>query len=407
MSIFTLDVLVPVPLTSRKIICSQTPWARYDLVRGRALSSPPWQHARRTQNMRLTVVGAGPVGLGTAILAQSCGHAASIWSPSGSIDGQRHSHMEVSGALEGEFSLTIGADAAAALSSAEVIMFAAPANAHRSLIDAVIPHLVTDQIVILWTQSSLSSLYLSKRLAERRLAVSIALWTGPVIGGRRAGDRHVRINTIRPVIEIAALPHRAQDRVMASCSQLFGARFTRCRAIDVVFANVNPVMHLPQVLCNLTRIEHGESWSVLGRTTASVARLIEALDEERLHTAAAFGAQVITLSQFLERSFPGLPLAAMSEQALVLAQRLQGGAEGPKSLETRFVNEDVPYGAVPVVALAQIAGVPTPAHRAFVDLFELLLGRNLRNENGMLEQIALARRSKSELMDLLVHGWEG
>jgi len=355
--------------------------------------------------MRLAIVGAGPVGLGTAMLAQSCGHAATIWSPSRSIDSEPHAAMQASGAIEGEFRVTVSADASAVISPAEVVMFAVPANAHRLLIDAVVPHLTSDQVVIVWTQSSLSGLYLAKRLAERGLAAAIAMWSGPLIGGRRTGDRQVRINTIRPVIEVAALPHRAQDRVIESCSRLFAARFAPCGAIDAVLGNVNPVMHLPQVLCNLTRIEHGESWSVLAKTTTSVAHLIEALDEERLLTAAAYGAHLITLSQFLERSFPGLPSAAISEQASVLAQRLQGGAEGPKSQQTRFIDEDVPYGAVPVEALAQIAGISTPAHRSCIDLFELLLRRNLRGENEMLEQLELQRRSKRELISLLVDGW--
>lgn len=355
--------------------------------------------------MRLAIVGAGPIGLGTAMLAQSCGHAPSIWSPSASVESRVHSRMRASGALEGEFPLTIAADVAAALAGADAIMFAVPANAHRALIDAVVPHLTAGQIVILWTQSSLSGLYLSKRLAERRLAAPVAVWSGPVIGGRRTGDRQVRINTIRSMIEVAALPHGAQDQVMECCTQLLGARFTACRAIDAVFGNVNPVIHLPQVLCNLTRIEQGEPWSTMEKTTASVASLVEALDEERLQIARAYGAQVVTLSQFLQRSFPGLPLAPMSEQAAGLAERLQGGSSGPQRLQTRFIDEDVPYGAVPTEALAQVAGLPTVAHHSCIELFQLLLRRDLRRENSMLEEIELKRRSKSELFNLFVQGW--
>src|SRR5437016_550535 len=225
--------------------------------------------------MRLAIVGAGPIGLGTAMLAQSSGHVSSIWSPSGSVDSRRHSRMQASGAFEGEFDLTIAADAAAALSGADAIMFAVPANVHHKVIDAVLPHLAAGQIVILWTQSSLSGLYLSKRLAQRELGIPIAMWSGPVIGGRRTADRQIRINTVRPSMEVAALPDSARDQVIACCNRLFGERFASCRAIDAALSNVNPVLHVPQTLCNLARVEHGETWSVMGNTTASVARLID------------------------------------------------------------------------------------------------------------------------------------
>jgi hypothetical protein len=86
-------------------------------------------------------------------------------------------------------------------------------------------------------------------------------------------------------------------------------------------------MHLPQVLCNLTRIEHGEWWSVTEKMIPSVAHLIEALDEERLQTAAAYGAQPIALSQFLERSFPVqlviIGLAAFVTSGLALLLRFR------------------------------------------------------------------------------------
>jgi len=355
--------------------------------------------------MRLAVVGAGPIGLGTAMFVQTCGHAATLWSPSGSVTRDQHSRMQAIGALEGDFTLTIVSDIAAALDRADAIMFAVPANAHRSLIDAVVPYISAGQVVVLWTQSSLSSLYLSKRLAQRGVDVPIAIWSAPLIGGRRTSDRQVRINTVRPSIELAAVPERSGNRVLESCSALFGARFSRRRALDAALGGVNSVMHLPQALCNLTRIEQAESWSTMGNTSVSVARLIDALDQERLQVAAAFGSEVLTLPQFLQRSFTGLPLAALGEQASLLAQRLKAGSEGPRTLQTRFIDEDVPYGAVPIEALGHVARVPTPAHRACIDLFELLLQRELRQENRMLAEIELARRTKSELLGLFSQGW--
>jgi len=203
------------------------------------------------------------------------------------------------------------------------------------------------------------------------------------------------------------VPESARDQVTECCNQLFGERFASCRAIESALSNMNPVMHLPQALCNLTRVEHGESWSGMANTTPSVTRLIGALDEERLRIAKAYDAEVITLQQFLSRSFPGLPLAGLGEQASLLASRLQGGSEGPRSLHTRFIDEDIPYGAVPLEALAQVVGIPTPAHRSCIDVFELLLGRALRRENAMLEETQIARRSQAELVSLLTQGWHG
>jgi hypothetical protein len=58
-----------------------------------------------------------------------------------------------------------------------------------------------------------------------------------------------------------------------------------------------------------------------------------------------------------------------------------------------FIDEDVPYGAV---SIEQVLGTSTRAHRACIDIFELLLPRGLRDGNGMLEEIELKCHSKSE-----------
>jgi opine dehydrogenase len=355
--------------------------------------------------MRLGIVGAGPIGVGSAMLAQSFGHSAILCSPSGSLNKKYHHKMQAAGALQGTFPLAIATDAEAAVSGSDAVMFAVPPNAHRLMIDSVVGHLRASQLLILWAQSSLSAMYLSKRLAQRGLAAPIAIWSRPLIMARRTGHHQVTISAIRPRIEVAALPERAGIEVFARCVAMFGARFAVSRGIDVVLSNVSPVMHLPQALCNLTRIERGEAWSVLGNTTATVARLIEALDGERLQVATALGADVLSVSEFLHSSFPGLPLTSMAEQAPILAGRLPAAGDGPRSLQTRFLDEDIPFGAVTIEAFAQVAATRASTHHSCIDIFESLLKRDFRLENEMLNELNLLGKTKLEVVRLLSDGW--
>ena len=100
----------------------------------------------------------------------------------------------------------------------------------------------------------------------------------------------------------------------------------------------------------------------MGNTTESVARLIDGLDEERQRVAAAFGASACSVSEYFHRSFPGMPLVPVAEQAPIMARRSGVGASGPNSLKSRFIDEDIPYGAVPIEMLAAIVGIAVPLH---------------------------------------------
>ncbi len=357
--------------------------------------------------MRLAIIGAGPIGLGTAMLLQRRGHEAVLWSPSGSIDSRQHAQMHASGALEGVFQLAIAENLAAALAGVSAVMIAVPAHHHPRIIETLAPQLTEHQVVLMWTQSSLSSLYLSKQLAERNRSTAIALWSGPLIGGRRKSDREVSVSTIRSTVDLAGLPLRSHDQVISLCTALFGPCFAGCRPVDIVFSNLNPIMHVPQMLCSLTRAEKAEPSSCLGNTTLAVSRLIDELDAERQRVAAAFGAKVITLSQHFHRSFSGVPLASVAEQAPILAAKLLRTAppDGPRSLRTRFIDEDIPFGAVPTEMLGHVAGVATPLHRGCIDVFNILLDRDLREEFAIAPTIGLSRRTKTELTGLFENGW--
>jgi opine dehydrogenase len=156
-------------------------------------------------------------------------------------------------------------------------------------------------------------------------------------------------------------------------------------------------------LCNFTRAERGEAWANYGGITPSVARLIEALDIERLALAAAFGLKVRTIHDHFHLSF-GVPRGPLAEMAAaVFAKRPQ--LMGPATTDTRFVTEDVPFGLMPLVVLAAATDVKMPLHEAGIALFSALYGRNFRAENDLLADLELNGVHPNAFHARLRNGW--
>jgi opine dehydrogenase len=153
--------------------------------------------------------------------------------------------------------------------------------------------------------------------------------------------------------------------------------------LAVALSNVNAQNHLAIALCNLTRMELGEAWGQNRHLTPAVAQLIEALDAERLAIAKAFNLTVRTVHEHFHLSY-GVPMGPLAEMAQALPQP---GGNGPATLDTRYVTEDVPFGLVPTIRLAEIAGVPTPLHEAGLRLISALYGRDFEAENDILPQL--------------------
>jgi opine dehydrogenase len=344
------------------------------------------------------VLGSGAVGLGSAALLASAGHVPVVWSPSGAA-ARAGGALTASGALSGQWNVEVVDNAAEAVGGADAVLLALPATTHRAVLDDVLPHLAAGQTFIFSGHLSFAALYLSKRLAERGIALPIVAWGTTVVTGRRAEPLAVRVGSVRAKVDACVLPASTAMPALDLCRELFGDRFVRrADLLAIALSNVNPQNHLGIALCNFTRIERGEVWRQNSNITDSVGRLMEALDAERLAIAAAFEVDVRTLRQHFHLSF-NTPEAPLGEMARALAAR-GDDTVAPASLDTRYVLEDAPFGLLPTILLGRLAGHATPLHEAGLAILSALYGRDLAADNDLLPGLGFAELSLPQLRRL-------
>ena len=107
--------------------------------------------------------------------------------------------------------------------------------------------------------------------------------------------------------------------------------------------------------------------------TPAVARLYEAINAERVAVAAAVGASVPTLADWFERVY-GVRGATLVETCQQLTYNSAGPYQAtgtPKSLDHKFITEDLPTGLIPMSALGAEAGT-TPANHEMVSSSAIL-----------------------------------
>lgn len=356
--------------------------------------------------MRVAILGAGAIAYGGAAFLCREGHDPVLWSPSG---GRARAiaagePLVATGSIEGSFRPRVASTCAEALSDAEAVLIALPANGHKQVMDAAAPHLRPDQTVIISSHTSFSGLYLAKLLAARGITVPIVAWGTTVTAGRQAGDAGVTVAVVRAKVDAAVLPVSAAGPALAVCRSLFGDRFVeRPDMLAIALSNLNPQNHMGIALCNFTRMEKGETWGQNDNITDSVGRLLEALDAERLAIAAAVGHTVRTIQEHYHFSFH-VPPGPVGEMSRAIAAR-GGGGNGPTTIDTRYVLEDVPYGLLPTVLLGDLAGAPAPLHNSGIRIFSALYGRDLAAENDILPELGIGGMSLEALKRLVREGW--
>ncbi|MCX8998310.1 NAD/NADP octopine/nopaline dehydrogenase family protein [Rhizobiaceae bacterium BDR2-2] len=357
--------------------------------------------------MRIAILGAGAIAFGMAAFLAKAGHQPVLWSPSGGrarklADG---APLTATGAVEFSGPVAVAGDCGEAVSGADVVVVALPANGHRMVFDAALPHLKSGQPVIVSSHSSFGALYLSKRLAARGISLPVVVWGTTLLTGRQQPDgTSVTVNTVRQKIDVATVPKSAAAQGKALCTELFGDRFVeRDGLLAISLSNLNPQNHLGIALLNLTRMEKGEKWGQGEHVTPAVGQLIEALDAERLRIAESFGLSVRTVREHFSLSFH-VPMGTVSEMNQQMHSEGRGGF-GPATADSRYIYEDVPFGLVPTSLLGRIAGHPAVLHEAGTSLFSAAMNRDLAADNDLLPDLGLADLSPAALKALCEQGF--
>ena len=344
------------------------------------------------------LAGAGSISFGTAALLHESGHDPMIWSPSGTgpADLAKRAPLQATGAIETTLSPRVADGAAALAVNNDVLLIALPGYGHKSVLDALAPHIEPRHHVIISSHVSLGAVYLMQLLSERGVTVPITAWGTTICTARRQSRTSVKVNTIRSRVDLCTVPEGRSAAALEMCQALFGDRFQpRDGLLAISLSNLNPQNHMGIALGNITRMERAENWSQGQNVTPNVGRLLEQLDLERLSIANALGLEVKTIFDHFHLSFH-VPVASVSEMNQQMHEQGNGGI-GPATADSRYVTEDVPYGLVLTATLGRLAGRPAPLHEAGIRIFSAMYGRDFEDENEVLKTLDLGRRDLDEV----------
>ncbi|WP_275787375.1 NAD/NADP octopine/nopaline dehydrogenase family protein [Pararhizobium gei] len=356
--------------------------------------------------MRVGIVGAGSIAFATAALAEQNDHVVTLWSPSGErTKGLAGGEALVAqGAIQGTFHPAVAVNAEALVAAADALVIALPAYGHKTVLDAIAPHVTSLQTVIFSSHASFGALYLSRLLARRGVVATIVAWGTTAVSGRQLSPTLVNVNTVRKQVDIATVPASRSASGLKICKELFGDRFLdRGSLMAIALSNLNPQNHMGIALGNMTRMERGESWSQGQNVTPNVGRLLEDLDRERIAIATKLGLQVRDIFQHFHLSFH-VPVNSISEMNQEMHEAGNGGT-GPATADSRYVTEDVPFGLVMTAKIGRLAGYPAELHEAGIRIFSSMYGRDFTAENDLLTALELDSMSLEELRHLCHDGF--
>lgn len=311
-------------------------------------------------------------------------------------------HHEVEGTGSIEFATT---DMAKAMEDATNIVMILPSNWHYETTKRMIPYLRDGQNVLILPEASCGAIAFRKVMKDEGCTANIILGAGATLpyATRALSPGDCYVHGLKRKVKIAALPATDNEKLYSAFGTIF-PYFELCNSVIETSAdNINLLVHPSPVLLNISRIEAEPKQSYeyyKDGITPSVAKLLEAVDAERIAVVEAFGGQQRTLKQeFVEMYQSGTEAQSLYE--LIHNNKGYFGIMNAKSLHDRYFTEDIPYSMESIRSLGKIAGVPTPCMDAVVTLGRAIMGDQL-DEGRTLNNLGLQSLSKADFLSYVM-----
>jgi opine dehydrogenase len=294
-------------------------------------------------------------------------------------------------------------DLAAAIQGAEVVAICLPSLAHETVARALAAIEPLPPIVLNPGQTGGALHFRAVFHGEGALLPPLAELSTLTYVARRPSAERVRITGVAKRVWLASLA--GGDEAMMWARRLWPASRPAADVLATDLANVNLVLHPPGAVLAAAWVEAtgGDFRFYVDAMTPGVARVVEALDRERLSVAAAFGHSMPPLIE--EMAAIGTVDAGETEQGDIAAAIASGEANrairAPESLRHRYYREDFGYALLPFVELGRIAGVETPIASSLLHIGDAMSDESIVASGLTAERLAIAKLDRPQLLRLV------
>lgn len=270
------------------------------------------------------------------------------------------------------------------MDGAKLILVILPSLYHASIARQMAPYLKDGQVVVLNPHASMGPVEFRKVLDECGVTADITLGcTSTLLFACRAVEPgHVVVAGQKQHLFMAAYPS-SRNPILA---ELFAELIPEFDVVDDVIRcsleNINAFVHPAPSILNTGRIESGTPFEYYLDCTPAQGRYIDAMDKERMALAAAYNLDQV--QPLVQEYLTMYRCRGKNMYEILTSSEDLRGIRGQKSLDTRYLMEDVPCSLVSLQSLGKIAGIPTPCIDAMITVGRTLLpdmieGRTVKN----------------------------
>lgn len=286
------------------------------------------------------------------------------------------------------------------IAESEVVIVYIQTTYHEDLIGRIIPYLRDDQI-LLFNPGYFSTAYVLKHCKDKKPIIVEA--QSSFIDCRISEPGVVRVGFRNVRNPLGIFPENRRDEARRVLEKI-GYPFTYLNSVvEAAIHNPNLIVHTVGAIMSIPRIEKTKGDYVMYHEvfTPSVWKILEQLDGEKMDVLEKLGFNRIPYVEACKHR-NSLNDEQDAKEVFFWYASMPTRAKGPKTVDSRYITEDVPQGLVLLETLGAELDVPTPICTSLIEITSAALGRDMR-ENGR----TVSRLGKANINYILNASEEG
>lgn len=355
--------------------------------------------------MQITIIGAGNGGQALASYLAFKGHVIKLYNRSKNrIDDilKCKNIISCSGyaSFKGEIS-HVTDSIKDAVHGAEIIIITTTADAHKTIAEKISANLNNKQIILLNPGRTGGAFEFHEVLNQKKCKADIYLGEAQslLFACRIITAGKVKIYGEKVHVPVAAYPEIHTDIIVDKLKYLHEVFNPDENVLKTSFHNVGSIFHSGVFLFNAAAIERGSKFYFYQDATPTIVDFIKQLDEERIALGKAYGINLLTVEEWILKTYPDSVGKNLYE--LMRSNPAYYKIRAPSSLDSRYINEDIPYGLVPYVSFGKAAGLKMPLMTSLINLSCALLKRDFWIEGRTLAKMGFAGKTPDEILSML------
>ena len=292
-----------------------------------------------------------------------------------------------------------------AITGADVIMVVVPATGHAWLAEQMAPHIKDGQIIVLNPGRTGGALEVHHIFRQKAIQADVIIAEAQTFlyASRAVNPAQVQIFRVKNSVPVAAIPAYRTPDVIKALAPAFSQFIPGDNVIKTGMDNIGAVFHPAVTVLNSARIEstRGAFEYYVEGITPSVAKVLDAIDRERVAVGAAMGFNCMTAREWLYVAYDAV---GQTLHDAIQANRGYYGITAPPHLQHRYLTEDVPMSLVPIASIGDMVGSPCPTIKTIVELANTMHGCNYWETGRTVERLGLAGLDLQAIRQLVLEG---